>query len=81
MTARTPAAVFAKASSRTLAAALRSLEAKGQALTPEERQANAWISDEILRRFPKADAELDRWAEQDFPAESYTATLLRAAGL
>lgn len=79
--AKTPASVFARASSRTLAEALRMLERKGQALTPAERMTSAWISDEILRRFPAADAELDRWAEQDEPSATYTETLLRAAGL
>lgn len=41
-------------------------------LTPEVRQANAWLSDEITSRLPEVDAWLDAYFDNDSDSEERT---------
>lgn len=75
------AAMFAKASTRTLAQSLRMVDAK-KSLTRDERQAKTWIIQELERRYPAADAAVGAAFEAAAPEAEldYVALLLDAIG-
>ena len=70
--------LFASTSTDVILVSLANLEGKRGTMTPEERQARAWMFEEIERRYDVAEA-MDAWADAEDPSElSYFEALLLA---